>query len=313
MKAVVPYFTLNNGVRMPGVGAGCWLGVDGDRGVTKEMCLNALKCGYRHLDTAPGYGNEELVGDAIRESGLPRNELFVTTKLDTSMTSEDLSNDRWRASTAILAETEPWMPGRILTFDEHPNFVDAWKELEAVLQTGKVRAVGVSNFSIQNLEILLANTSVMPAVNQVEAHLCHPQDPLKQYCDERNILLSAYSPLGQGNPLYFTDAAVVQVAERHSATPAQVGLSWLVRRGIVPIVKSAKVERMKTNLELIDLAPEEMRALDSVHRKPGMHRSLVDYPHTPDGKVVGWTYAQLGWAMDVGGFVKIEESSSTDM
>lgn len=201
-------------------------------------------------------------------------------------------------------KAEPWKPGRILSFDEHPNFVDAWREMEKLLDTGKVRAIGVSNFSVKNLEVLLQHATVAPAVNQVEVHPCLPQEELRAHCAGKGILLSAYSPFGQGNPLFFTDPDVQAVAAAHGAAPAQVGLSWLIQRGIPPVAKSARVERMASHLRILHLTPEEMRAIDGVHRKPGMHRSLLNHP--PNGIVFGWTYEQLGWPFAAGGIVKAD-------
>ncbi|GJE99050.1 aldo/keto reductase [Phanerochaete sordida] len=314
MAANVPYFELNNGVQMPGVAAGCWLGVDGDVTATKEMCLNALKVGYRHLDTAPGYGNERYVGEAIRESGIPREEIFVTTKLghfhdvrgsfEDSLAALDVGYiDLYLIHWPQTHEkkTEPWNPGRVLSFDEHPNFVDAWRDMEDLLATGKVRALGVCNFSAAHLETLLAHARVVPAVNQVEAHPCLPQHALQAACAARGIRLCAYAPFAQGNPVFFDDEDLKAVAGRHGVTPAQVVVSWLAQRGVPPIAKSARVERMRTNISLVTLSEEDMRLVDAIHTKPGMHRSLL--AHTQDGVVFGWTYEQLGWAMGLGGVV----------
>lgn len=311
--APVPYFTLNNGVKMPGVGKGCWLGPEGGRDVAEEMCKNALKCGYRHLDTAAGYYNEELVGKAVRESGLPREDLFVTTKLrprDAHRVREAFEDSLKALDIGYIDLYLMHWPvthtpdgSRARPFEEHPNFVDVWAEMEKLLDTGKVRAIGVSNFSVKNLEILLQHAKVVPANNQVEIHPYLPQHALKQYCAEKGILLTAYSPFGQGNPLFFTDPDFAAVAEKHGATPAQVAISWLVQRGTPPIAKSANVDRMQQNLTLLRLSQEDIDRIERVHQKPGAHRSLLGY-HKPDGTVFMWTYEQLGWPMTVGGFVK---------
>jgi len=192
---------------------------------------------------------------------------------------------------------------RARPFEEHPNFVDVWAEIEKLLDTGKVRAIGVSNFSVTNLEILLKHARVVPVNNQVEMHPFLPQHELKKYCEEKGILLTAYSPLGRGHSLLLSDPNVVKIAESHNVTPAQISISWLVQRGTPPIVKSANVERMKKNITLVKLSPEEMEFLDNIHKKPGSHRSLLAY-HKPDGTAVMWTYEQLGWPMTVGGIVK---------
>ncbi|THG95126.1 hypothetical protein EW026_g6467 [Hermanssonia centrifuga] len=174
--------------------------------------------------------------------------------------------------------------------------------MEKLLDTGKVKSIGVSNFSIKTLEVLLPQCTIIPATNQVELHPCLPQFGLKEYCDSKGILLTAYSPFGQGNPLFFKDPDFIAVAENHKATVAQVAVSWAVQRGTVPIPKSANVERMKANITLIKLKPEEMQTINDIHKKPGMHRSLLAY-HASDGTFFDWTYEQLGWPMSVGGFV----------
>ncbi|EKM48873.1 uncharacterized protein PHACADRAFT_202295 [Phanerochaete carnosa HHB-10118-sp] len=234
---------MNNGAKMPGVGKGCWLGPGGGHDVAVEMCKNALKSGYRHIDTAAGYYNEELVGKAIREQcdGHRVREAFEDSLKALDIEYIDLYLMHWPVThTADGSRARP--------FEEHPNFVDVWAEMEKLLDTGKVRAIGVSNFSIKNLEILLKHAKVAPANNQVEIHPYLPQHALQKYCDEKGILLSAYSPLGQGNPMFFSDPDFARIAESHDATPAQISISWLVQRGTPPIVKSANVERMKKNI-----------------------------------------------------------------
>ncbi|KIP05271.1 hypothetical protein PHLGIDRAFT_128998 [Phlebiopsis gigantea 11061_1 CR5-6] len=311
MSLPVPSFTLNNGVKIPGVGKGCWLGPDGGKDVALTMCKNALQVGYRHIDTAAGYANEELVGQAVRESGIPRSEIFVTTKIwvrnghrvraafEDSLKALDIEYiDLYLVHWPMTHAAD----GTPRSFDEEPNFITVWKDMEKLLDTGKVRAIGVSNFSVQNLELLLKHATVVPAVNQVEAHPCLPQVELQTFCQEKGILLSAYSPLGQGNALFFEDADFVKVVEAHNATPAQIAISWLVQRGIAPIVKSANLERMKLNITLVELSAAEMDTIGAVHKKPNMHRSLLPY-HATDGTVFGWTYKQLGWPMAHGGLV----------
>ncbi|OSD05358.1 Aldo/keto reductase [Trametes coccinea BRFM310] len=313
MAADIPYFPMNNGAKMPAVGMGCWLGLNGGMDAAEEMCKNALKCGYRHIDTASGYENEQYVGNAIRDSGIPRSQIFLTTKLWCRNFSRvhaafedslralgvdyiDLYLMHWP-----LALDENGNP---IPFEQHPNFVDVWADMEKLLDTGKVRSIGVSNFSIKNLEILLKHAKVIPANNQVEVHPCLPQHKLKEYCDEKGILLSAYSPLGQGNPLFFDDPDFAKIAESHAVTPAQVAMSYLVERGIPAIAKSANVNRMKANISIVRLTPEEVETISNIHKKPSMHRSLLQAHHTSVGVSFGWTYEELGWPMTAGGFVK---------
>jgi len=307
--ADIPYFTLNNGTKIPSVGMGCWLGPDGGLDTIEKMVTDAIKNGYRHLDTAVGYSNEELVGKAIRESGIPRNEIYLTTKLPSKhhhCVRESFEESLKKLNCEYIdlylmhwpfAEVD----GRSLSPEVHPTFVDTWKEMEKLLDTGKVKSIGVSNFSIKTLTELLAHAKVVPATNQVEINPCLPQFELQKFCEEKGILITAYSPFGQSNPLFFDDPDLKQIAERRGVTVPQLTISWIVQRGIITIPKSQNPERMKTNITLLKLTPEEMQAFDELHKKPGMHRSLLPY-HNPDNTVLGWTYEQLGWPMTTGGF-----------
>ncbi|PSS06486.1 hypothetical protein PHLCEN_2v3715 [Hermanssonia centrifuga] len=186
---------------------------------------------------------------------------------------------------------------RVLKEDEHPTFVDTWKDMEKLLETGKVKSIGVSNFSIKTLEILLPHCSVIPATNQVQLHPCLPQFELKEYCESKGILLTAYSPFGQNNQLFFKDADIIRIAESHNASVAQVAVAWAVQRGTIVIPKSANVDRMKANITLIQLTSEEMDAINNIHKKPGMHRSLLTEYFAADHTIFGWSLEQLGWSM----------------
>ncbi|GLB37387.1 putative aado keto reductase [Lyophyllum shimeji] len=312
MSSHVQIFMLNNGVKIPAIGLGCWMGAVGGGERVYNMCLTALKVGYRHFDTASLYGNEKQVGDAIRASGIPRNEIFITTKLpinwkdvresfDESLKELDcgyidLYLIHWPQRT-IVSEGGT----RTLKLGEQPDFIHAWKEMEKLLETGKVKAIGVSNFSVRTLTELLPHCNVIPATNQVEMHPCLPQVELKQFCEEKGILLTAYSPLGRSTT-FFTEPSVEAVADALSVSPAQVILSWAVQRGTIVVPKSEDEGRMSANLKVVRLSDDHMRAIDAIHSQPGMHKSLLKY-HAPDGTVFGWTYEELGWNMTTGGIV----------
>ncbi|KAI0941805.1 hypothetical protein AcW1_003597 [Taiwanofungus camphoratus] len=318
MAAPIPYFTFNNGVKVPSVGMGCWMGSPGGGEAVELMCKSALKYGYRHLDTAFGYGNEEHVGKAIRESGIPREEIFLVTKLPNhhhhkvreSFEESFRSLDCGYIDLYLMhwphAHTES---GEFLPYGKKPTFIDTWMDMEKLLETGKVKSIGVSNFSVKTLNELLPHCTVVPATNQVELHPCLPSFELKAFCDEKGILLTAYSPLGrplkgQSKPIFFTDTDVVAIAEKHQGTPAQVVISWAVKRGTIVIPKSENVERMRANIALLDLSDDDMTVLNSIHKKPGMHKSLLTYHnYANDGLIFGWTYEQLGWPMKKGGIV----------
>ncbi|OBZ69929.1 Glycerol 2-dehydrogenase (NADP(+)) [Grifola frondosa] len=316
--APIPYFTLNDGHKMPSVGMGCWMGTPGGGETVENMCKNALNCGYRHLDTAYGYGNEEHVGKAIRESGIPREEIFLTTKLPNQHHHKVRESFEESLKNLGVDYVDLYLmhwphaygeDGKTIPYGEKPTFIETWKEMEKLVDTNKVRSIGVSNFSIKLLNELLPHCTIVPAINQVELHPCLPSFELKEYCDKKGILLTAYSPLGRpkeynGKPVFMTDPDVVRIAAQHGATPAQVALSWGVQRGTAVIPKSESPERMRTNITLLKLSDEDMRALDQIHTKPGMHRSLLLYHnYTDDGLIFGWTYEQLGWPMEKGGIV----------
>ncbi|OJT02054.1 Aldose reductase B [Trametes pubescens] len=195
--------------------------------------------------------------------------------------------------------------GGTLQPGESPTFVETWRQMEHLLSSGKVKAIGVSNFSIKTLTKLLAHSAVIPAVNQVELHPCLPQHSLLAFCAARGILLTAYSPVGKHK--FAGDEHIRAIADAHtsptvSVSAAQVLLSWGVQRGTVVIPKTLHAERLMENLELIQLTAEEMDILDRLHTKTGMHRSVCGF-HSPDlgGSCFGWSYDQLGWQMTTGG------------
>jgi len=321
MATNVPSFTLTNGVakgsvvKIPSIGIGCWMGVPGGAERAEVMVTLALKNGYRHIDTAFGYGNEEHVGNAIRGSGIPREEIFVTTKLawghhddvaggfEVSLKALDIGYiDLYLIHWPQAYDKE----GKAVPPGESPTFVETWLEMVKLLDTGKCKSIGVSNFSIKNLEVLLAKTDVVPAVNQVQINPCLPQFDLAEYCEKKGIHVTAYSSLGQSTDdrpaPFFTDDSLAEIAKKYNVTVGQVLISWCVQRGISTVPKSEKEERIKQNITLVELSSGDVKVLDEFHKKPGMHKSLLSY-HV-DGGVFGWTHEQLGWNMNPDGSVK---------
>lgn len=230
-----------------------------------QMVSTALKAGYRHVDTADGYGNEEEVGRAIRDSGIPRKEIFVTTKLNN--TDHHRVKEAFERSLKALdiEYIDLWLmhwpqgsqDGRSLKPDESPTYSETWAEMVEVYEgtgKGKVRAIGVSNFGVPILKKLLAATKVVPAVNQVELHPCLPQENLRKFSADNGIVITAYSPIGQPAPgqvsPLLTDEAVKEVAKKHGVTAGQAVLSWGVQHGIVVVPKSENPERIKANISV---------------------------------------------------------------
>ncbi|KAJ7285932.1 NADP-dependent oxidoreductase domain-containing protein [Mycena rebaudengoi] len=280
--AAIPYFTLNDGSKIPSVGMGCWMGSPGGGERVYEMVINSVKLP----------ANEEQVGRALQDSGIPRSELYVTTKLSSG--NHHRVQEAFEESFAKLGldyiDCQPLAP------EEQPTFTDTWKDMEKLLKTGKVKSIGVSNFSIKTLEQLLPHCSILPVTNQVELHPCLPQTDLKAYCEAKNILLTAYSPFGQSSTILKEHPAVTTIAEKLKVTNGQILISWAVQRGTIVIPKSENKERMAANITLVTLSEEDVATLDGLHRAPGMHTSFLDY-HSDDFN------GELGWKMTKGGIV----------
>jgi len=274
----------------------------------EEMVKTAIKVGYRHFDTASGYENEEHVGKAVKESGVPRSEIFLTTKLwnhDHGRVKEafeqslarldcdyiDLYLMHWPQASTLDGK-------RVLSFEESPNFVETWKSMEALLDTGNVKSIGVSNFSIKTFEVLLPQTKVPPAVNQIQMHPAWPQPDLVEYCNQKGIHITAYCPLGQKDSPFYADLDCQRIAQKHKASVAQVLLSWGVHRGMSVIPKSENPDRIKSNFQIFDLDDEDIQPFNDFHKKPGMHKQLHYALNSETGTVFGWTLEQLGWKLD---------------
>jgi 2,5-diketo-D-gluconate reductase A len=244
----VPSLRMYNGLEIPQVGFGVFLVPPEE---TKQAVTEAIKAGYRLIDTAQGYRNEEGVGAAIAESDVPRDELFITTKLtnsehgyDTTLAAFDGSMKKLGLDVLDLFLIHWPLP----MFDQ---YVETWRAFERLLADGRVRSIGVSNFEIPHLQRLSAETEVKPTVNQVELHPEFPQEELRAYHDEHGILTESWGPLGQGKGL-LENPDILEVARRKGRTPAQVVLRWHVQLGCVVIPKSVQPDRMRENIDLFD-------------------------------------------------------------
>ncbi|MFD6836218.1 aldo/keto reductase [Streptomyces diastaticus] len=259
----VPPIILNNGVQMPQLGFGVWQ-VPDDEAFTAVGA--ALEAGYRSIDTAAAYGNEEGTGKAIARSGIPREELFVTTKLwnsdhgyDAALRAFDTSLEKLGLDHVDLYLIHWPLPAK-------DTAVDTYKALEKIYSEGRARAVGVSNFLPEHLERLIDATSVIPAVNQIELHPHLQQRAAREYHDEQGITTEAWSPLSQGKGLLEVPA-VVAIAQKHNVTPAQVVLRWHVQLGNVAIPKSVTPSRIKENIDVFsfELDTEDMAAIRALN------------------------------------------------
>ncbi len=246
--AAVPALVMNNGLEIPQLGFGVFL-VPPDE--TNQAVAEALETGYRLIDTAQGYKNEEGVGAAIAESDVSPDELFITTKLtnseqgyDNALAAFDGSMKKLGLDVLDLFLIHWPLP----MFDQ---YVETWRAFERLLADGRVRSIGVSNFEIPHLERLLAETNVTPAVNQVELHPEFPQEELRAFHEEHGILTESWGPLGQGKGL-LESPPIVEVAQRKGRTPAQIVLRWHVQLGCVVIPKSVHPERIQENINVFD-------------------------------------------------------------
>lgn len=256
------------------------------------------------------------VGDVVRASSVPRKDIFVTTKLACSeyKTCEDAFKKSFDALDIEYMDLwlMHWPQGQDkeagtyfgLEGQPGPTFNETWERMEKIYANNKdkVHNIGVSNFSIQNLEKLLKTAKVVPAVNQVEGHPYHPDDELAEYCKSKGIHITYYSPLGQAMKRtdIINDEDIKAIAEETSSTTGQVALSWAVAKGRSVVPKSAREERIRQNIKLVKLTPEQIKRIDEIHVKdPKRHTRLNILAADPENKkVFGWTLSELGW--DIG-------------
>ncbi|MFC8547386.1 aldo/keto reductase [Streptomyces sp. NPDC057273] len=259
MDSRVPSLTLNNGVEMPQLGFGVWQVPDDE---ATRAVATALEAGYRSVDTAAIYENETGTGRAIAESGIPREELFVTTKLwnseqghDTALRAFDASLDKLGLDYVDLYLIHWPVPAK-------DAYVDTFRAFEKIYAEGRAKAIGVSNFLPEHLERLIGETSVVPAVNQIELHPHLQQRASREAHGRYGIATEAWSPLGQGRGLLEVPA-IVAVAQKHGRTPAQVVLRWHLQTGNVVIPKSVTPSRIRENIDVFgfELDDEDMAAI----------------------------------------------------
>lgn len=270
MTTAIPDLTLNNGVRIPQLGFGTYKLPPES---TRDLVLTAFDAGYRHVDTAQMYRNEREVGEAVAASGLPRDELFVTSKLnnayhahDDALAAFDRTLDELRLDHVDLFLIHWPLPALGL-------YVEAWGALEEIYRSGRARAIGVSNFQPQHLRRVLSEGTVVPAVNQVELHPWFGNEEVRAFDAEHRIVTEAWSPLGRGRVL--SDPTLERIAADVGRTPAQVVLRWHVQRGDVVFPKSATPARIAENARLFDfeLSASDMAAITALDRgeRTGSH------------------------------------------
>lgn len=266
------FITLSNGVRMPQLGYGVYQ-------VTKEECercvLDALSVGYRHIDTAQSYFNEEEVGSAIAKSGIPREDIFITTKV----WIENYGYEACKAS--VLASMKKLKTNYIDLILLHQPFADyygAWRALEDLYAEGIIRAIGVSNFYPDRLVDLCNFARIKPMVNQVETHPHNQQTEAQAWMKKYDVQIEAWAPFGEGRGGLFTDPTIAEIAKKYGKTAAQIMLRWELQRGIVVIPKSVHKERMIENFNVFDftLSGEDMTLMASLDKKQSSFFSHTD-------------------------------------
>lgn len=250
---------LLDGRAMPVLGLGVW---QASPAQTRTAVRDALNAGYRLLDTAKLYGNEAEVGEAVRASRVPREEIFVTTKLWNDDHGRDRSRSAFEASLRRLGLD--YVDLYLIHWPGSDARVETWRTLIELAKDGRARSIGVSNFTVPHLEEIIAATSVVPVVNQVELHPFLRQDPVVEFCRAHAIRVEAYSPLARARRL--NDPTLGAIARRCGRTPAQVMLRWSVQHGYIPIPKSIRPERIRENASIFDfeLSAADMEAVDAL-------------------------------------------------
>lgn len=251
---------LNNGIKMPWLGFGVFKIDDGQK--VEDAVKYALKIGYRSIDTATVYGNERGVGKAIRESSIPREDIFLTTKVWNDDQREKRTLAAFEESLERL-ETE-YVDLYLVHWPVKGYYQETWQEMEKIYQSGRAKAIGVSNFQIHHLEDILHDSQVVPAVNQIEFHPRLVQPELLKFCQEHKIQAEAWSPLMQGE--IFSEPLVQRIAEKYQKTLAQIALRWNLQHEVVTIPKSARSSRIAENSQIFDfeIAQEDMNLLDAL-------------------------------------------------
>lgn len=267
-KTITETITLANGVEMPRIGYGVFRMKEHE--VAYNGVIEALKAGYRAIDTAAIYQNEEAVGQAIKDSGIAREEIFVTTKV---WNSDQGFDNTLRAFDTSLNKLGLEYVDLYLTHWPKPTLAETYKAIERLYEEKLIRVPGVSNHHQHHLEEVFAVANVKPMVNQVECHPSLSQDSLRAFCAEHNIAVTAWAPLGTG--IVFTHPVVKQLAEKYSKTPAQIVLRWHLEIGNIAIPKSVTPERIQENLNVFDfsLAPDEVAAVTALNT---FHRTSAD-------------------------------------
>lgn len=269
------FYVLSNGINIPKIAFGTWQVKPGDEAY--NSVLTALKLGYKHIDTALAYQNEESVGKAIKDSKIDRKELFITTKLPADIKGYNETIEAFNTSLKNLGLEyldsylihAPW-PWSNVGLDCKVKNVETWKAMIDLYNKGLIKSIGVSNFREEDIKPLVEATGFYPQVDQIRFFLGNTQEATYEYCKKHNILIMAYSPLATGNLL--KDKILNEVAEKYNVTPAKICLRYCIQRGTLPLPKSTHEERIKANLDIdFEIKKEDMDKLNTI-RNPELDR-----------------------------------------
>lgn len=263
------YIVLNNGVKIPAIGFGTWQVAEGEEAY--NSCLTALRVGYRHIDTAFAYGNEQSVARAIADSGIDRKDVFITTKLPADIKdydgakacfSESLKNLNTDYIDLYLIHA-PW-PWSDVGSDCTEGNISVWRAMIELYNEGKIRAIGVSNFHARDIEAIIEATGVIPAVNQIRFFIGNTQNAIYEYCNDKGILIEAYSPLATG--ALVDHGELTALAQQYGVTIPRLCIRYCIEKGTLPLPKSVNEERIKANLDVdFNISSEDMAYLDSLY------------------------------------------------
>jgi len=263
------YVTLNNGIKMPMLGFGVFRVEDGKDCI--DSVKTALATGYRSIDTAAIYGNEKSVGTAIKKSGIPREELFITTKIWNEVQRTGDVEIAFKESLTNLGTD--YLDLYLIHWPVKGRFVETWLTFEKLYKGGLIKAIGISNFNEHHIEDIKKVWSIVPAVNQIELHPRLTQKPLVNYCQELGIVVESWSPLGGSKPGEVRNSIIQEpllatIGKKYNKTPAQVILRWNIELGFVTIPKSTTPERIRENIDIFnfELTPEDIAAIDNLNK-----------------------------------------------
>ena len=261
----IPMLEMNNKLKIPQLGFGVFLIKDNDE--AEKCCLEAFKLGYRHIDTAHLYGNEKGVGEAIRKSGIPRDQIFLTSKIWQNECGEGVTE---KAIDRMLKRFKLDYIDLLLIHWPVGDYCGAWKDMEKAVEAGKLKSIGLSNFKKKYLDDILKIAKIMPVVNQVECHPYDPCDDLRVELDKIHCYIEAWSPIGRGNKELLSEPLFVELGKKYNKTVPQIILRWHIEKGNIIFPKSTNPVHIKENMEIFDfkLTKEEIEKIDGLKKQP---------------------------------------------